>query len=75
MGYTIPYLPAKLGKNLQKQEYQIGPEALLDEGSIEKRLWTNEEIAWVLRRLIYYYGQKNTYLKDAPIERVFLNMG
>jgi len=64
---------SKAWEELQKREYQIGPEALLDE-IIEKRLWTNEEIAWVLRRLIYYYGQKNTYLKDAPIERVFLNM-
>ena len=41
---------------------------------IDKRLWTNAEIAWVLRRLIYFYGKKDTYLKEAPIDRIFANM-
>jgi hypothetical protein len=58
---------------LQKAENEIGPDALLSI-IIDKRLWTNAEIAWVLRRLIYFYGKKDTYLKEAPIERIFTNM-
>ncbi|MDI9479554.1 MAG: hypothetical protein ACOXZ6_00510 [Syntrophomonadaceae bacterium] len=58
---------------LQKTENEIGPDALLSI-IIDKRLWTNAEIAWVLRRLIYFYGKKDTYLKEAPIERIFTSM-
>ncbi|NLM88725.1 MAG: hypothetical protein GX176_08120 [Syntrophomonadaceae bacterium] len=58
---------------LQKTENEIGPDALLSK-IIDKRLWTNAEIAWVLRRLIYFYGKKDTYLKEAPIDRIFANM-
>lgn len=59
--------------DLIKTENEIGPDALLSQ-IIDKRLWTNAEIAWVLRRLIFYYGKKDTYLKEAPIERIFANM-
>lgn len=58
---------------LQKTENEIGPDALLSI-IIDKRLWTNAEIAWVLRRLIYFYGKKDTYLKEAPVERLFTSM-
>lgn len=58
---------------LEKRENQMGPDALLSE-IIDKRLWTNSEIAWVLRRLIFFYGKKDVYLKEAPIERIFTNM-
>lgn len=58
---------------LQKVENEIGPDALLSR-IIDQRLWTNAEIAWVLRRLIYYYGKKDTYLKEAPVERLFTSM-
>ena len=60
-------------KELENRENLIGPEALLDE-IINKRLWNNTEIAWVIRRMVYYYGRKDALLKKVPIERLFLNI-
>lgn len=60
-------------EDLQKIENEIGPDALLS-NIIDKRLWSNAEIAWVLRRLIYHYGKKDTLLKEAPMDRIFANM-
>lgn len=47
---------------LEKKEYAIGPDNLLDE-IITKKLWSNSEIIWVLKRLIYFYGKKDAALK------------
>ncbi len=58
---------------LEKRENEMGPDALLTE-IIDKRLWSNAEIAWVLRRLIFYFGRKDSYLKEAPIDRIFASM-
>jgi len=60
-------------RELEAREFQLGPEALLDE-IIEKRLWSNEEICWVLKRMIYYYGKKDSVLKMMPIERLFATL-
>ncbi len=30
---------------------------------IEKRIWSNEEILWVMKRLIFFYGKKDKLLK------------
>ncbi|MGR6835707.1 hypothetical protein [Syntrophomonas erecta] len=60
-------------KALEKREYAIGPEKLMDE-IIDQRLWSNAEIAWVLKRMIYYYGKKDAYLKKVPVDRLFMNL-
>ncbi|MEN6390615.1 MAG: hypothetical protein ABFD04_09360 [Syntrophomonas sp.] len=58
---------------LEKLEFSIGPEALLEQ-LIEKKLLSNAEIVWMLRRLIYFYGKKDPLLKKAPVERLFTTM-
>jgi len=61
-------------KELERKEDTLGPDLLLAE-ILDKRLWSNAEIIWVLKRLIYFYGKKDSLLKKAPIDRLFLNMG
>jgi hypothetical protein len=61
-------------KELEKLESTLGPDKLLED-IIEKKLWSNAEIAWVLRRMIFFYGKKDNLLKKAPVERLFNNMG
>lgn len=58
---------------LEQLEFSIGPEALLEQ-IIEKKLWSNAEIVWMLRRLVYYYGKKDQLLKKVPVERLFTSM-
>jgi hypothetical protein len=58
---------------LEKREYELGPESLL-QVIMDKKAWSNEEILWVLKRLIFYYGKKDAFLKKAPPERLMLNM-
>ncbi len=60
-------------RELEEKEFSIGPDALLDE-LLEKRKWTNTEIAWVLKRMIYFYGKKDALLLKAPPERIFMNL-
>lgn len=60
-------------KEIENREFTIGPDALLDE-LLEKRMWTNTEITWVLKRMIYFYGKKDSLLLKAPPERIFLNL-
>jgi hypothetical protein len=58
---------------LEKLEFSMGPEALLEQ-LIEKKLLSNTEIVWILRRLIYHYGKKDQLLKKVPVERLFTNI-
>jgi hypothetical protein len=58
---------------LEQREYAIGPDSLLDE-IIEKKLWSNAEIIWVLKRMIFFYGKKDAALKKIPIDRLFTSM-
>jgi len=60
-------------QELEQKENSIGPEQLLSE-ILEKRLWSNAEIVWVIKRMVYFYGKKDNLLKKAPVERLFLNM-
>ena len=60
-------------KALELKEYSVGADALLEE-IIEKRVWSNAELMWVIKRLIYFYGSKDSLLKKAPKERLFLNL-
>lgn len=59
--------------DLLSRENEVGPEQLLDE-ILEKRLWSNAEIAWVLKRMVFFYGKKDNILKKVPIERLFTNI-
>lgn len=59
--------------DLEKRENQIGPDQLLTE-IINQRLWSNAEMAWVIKRLIFYYGKKDSYLKEAPTDRIFASL-
>ncbi len=60
-------------KVLEKREYAVGPEQLLAE-ILEKRLWSNAEITWVIKRMVYFYGKKDPLLKKTPVDRMFTNM-
>lgn len=60
-------------KELEQKENLIGPEQLLSE-ILAKRLWSNAEIVWVLKRMVFYYGKKDILLKKTPIDRLFINM-
>jgi hypothetical protein len=58
---------------LEKREFEIGPEQLLAE-IINQKTWSNVEILWILKRLVYYYGKKDSLLKKAPQDRLITNM-
>ncbi len=60
-------------KELEQKENKIGPDSLLTE-IIEKKLWNNAEIMWVIKRLIFFYGKNDSLLKQAPTERLFTNI-
>ncbi|MEA1962534.1 MAG: hypothetical protein U9N81_14930 [Bacillota bacterium] len=66
-------LGSKEWTELEHRENQIGSEALFSD-IIEKQMWSNVEIAWVLKQLVYYYGKKDALLKKAPVDRLFTNM-
>jgi len=73
LGLPVTVFGSKEWEDLEKKEYQVGPEQLLED-IIAKKTWSNEEILWVLKRLIYYYGKKDALLKKAPPERLMMNM-
>lgn len=60
-------------QEIERRENTIGPEQLLNE-ILSKRLWSNAEIAWVIKRMVYFYGKKDNLLKKTPTDRLFLNM-
>lgn len=60
---------SKEWNDLEKKEYELGPEQLLEE-IIKKKSWSNVEILWVLKRLIYFYGKKDALLKKGPARTV-----
>jgi hypothetical protein len=60
-------------KDLETRENTIGPDRLLEE-IIGKKLFTNAEIMWVLRRMVFFYGKKDSLLKLCPPERLLTNM-
>jgi len=45
---------------------------LLDQ-ILEKRIWSNVEILWVIRRLIFHYALHDEVLKKAPLDKLFDN--
>lgn len=60
-------------KDMEEREYRNGPDALMDE-LLEQKTWSNVEILWVLKRMIYYYGRKDDIIKNAPSKRLMINM-
>lgn len=61
-------------KKLLLQEEEKGYELLLDE-IINKKIWSNAEILWVIRKMIYFYVKNDKLLSKAPIDRIFQNTG
>lgn len=60
-------------KDLETREYQLGPDQMLAE-IMEKKLFSNAEIMWILRRMVFLYGGNDALLKVAPPERLLMNM-
>lgn len=60
-------------KDLETREYQLGPDQLLAE-IMEKKLFSNAEIMWILKRMVFLYGGNDALLKVAPPERLLMNM-
>jgi len=60
-------------KDIETRENDIGPDNLLAE-IMDKKLFSNAEIMWVLRRMVFFYGKKDSLLKIAPPERLLMNM-
>ena len=65
-------LESREWQEIMEREKESGPEALLEE-ILEQRKWTNSELLWTIRRMIYYYALHDQVLKQAPIERIFDN--
>lgn len=60
-------------QEIEKREYLVGPDVLLDE-LLEKKTLSNAEMMWMLKRLLLFYGKRDELLKKAPPERLMLNM-
>lgn len=72
-GISSTVLGTKEWEELTKKEDLLGPEQILAE-ILDKRVWSNVEIIWVIKRLVYFYGRKDSLLKKIPVERLFTNM-
>jgi len=72
--FSLPatVLGSKEWSDLEERENKLGAEVLLDE-IIAKQLWSNSEICWILKRMLYHYGKKDTILQKAPIQRLLMN--
>ena len=73
LGYSCCITETTEWKELEKREGEIGPDNLLSE-IIDKKLYSNAEIMWVLKRMVFFYGKKDSLLKITPPERLLLNM-
>lgn len=59
--------------DLEKKEFSMGPDSLLDE-IIAQDKWSNAEMLWVIKKMVYHYGKKDQLIKNVPVERLFSNM-
>jgi len=73
LGIPISIIDTDEYKDLEKREFSIGADQLMDE-ILAKRLFTNAEIMWVVRRMVYLYGRRDALLKVTPPERLLMNM-
>lgn len=72
-GISTTVLGSDEWRELEKKEDLLGPEQVLTE-ILEKRIWSNVEIIWILKRMVYFYGKKDSLLKKMPADRMFTNM-
>jgi hypothetical protein len=73
MGLSMTITETSAWKDIETRENTIGPDNLLAE-IMDKKLFSNAEIMWVLRRMVFFYGKKDSLLKIAPPERLLMNM-
>lgn len=73
MGLPCTITETSAWKDIETRENDIGPDNLLAE-IMDKKLFSNAEIMWVLRRMVFFYGKKDSLLKIAPPERLLMNM-
>lgn len=73
LGLPCSIIDSSEWKELEGREYVIGPDKLLEE-IINKKLFSNAEIMWILKRLVFFYGKKDSLLKLVPPERLMTNM-
>lgn len=73
LGIPATLVGSEEWQEIEKREASLGEEVLFEQ-IISQRLWSNAEIAWVIKRLLYYYGKKDELLKKTPKDRLFLTM-
>jgi len=73
MGLSPTILESSEWKDMEAREYAIGPDNLMSE-LIDKKLLSNVEIMWILKRMVFFYGSKDNLLKIVPVERLLTNM-
>lgn len=73
LGIPVTLVGSSAWNELEKIENSMGEEALLDK-IINERLWSNAEIAWIIKKMLYYYGRQDPLLKKTPTDRIFMNM-
>ncbi|MBO8158531.1 hypothetical protein [Thermosyntropha sp.] len=73
LGIPATVIGSREWKELENRGFSIGEDNLLDE-ILKKKVWSNTEIIWVIKRLIFYYGKKDELLLKVPKERLFMNM-
>jgi hypothetical protein len=73
LGFPCSITETDEWKELEKRENDIGPDSLLTE-IINKKMFSNAEIMWILKRMVFYYGKKDALLKITPPERLLMNM-
>jgi len=73
MGVPSTILESSEWKDMEAREFAIGPDNLMSE-LIDKKLLSNVEIMWILKRMVFFYGSKDSLLKIVPVERLLTNM-
>ena len=73
LGIPITLVGGSDWNKLEKLEYAAGEVELMDK-IIEQKLWSNAEMAWILKKMLYYYGRQDPILKKAPTDRIFMNI-
>ncbi len=72
-GIPISITDTDAYKEIEQRECQVGADQLLNE-LLDKKLFSNAEIMWILRRMVFFYGRKDGLLKMTPPERLMMNM-
>ncbi len=73
MGIDNTIFGSQAWRDIENLENTLGSDALMDE-IIKKDEWSNAEMLWVLKKMVYHYGRKDKLLQMVPTERLFSNM-